>query len=66
MIKKCKMLYGEGRRPVTAELSIGEDLVDSYFTSAVFEDSGEYLNESQLLILESDMLTLLEDEVFYE
>lgn len=66
MIKKCKMLYGDNRRPITAELSLAEELSDSYFTSAVFEDTGEYLNESQLLILESEMLSILEDEVFYE
>lgn len=60
-MKEYRMVYGKLREPVIATLYIESGFKDSYVAEAVFENTGEYLKETELLLLEAQNADLIHD-----
>lgn len=60
-MREYRMVYGKLREPVIATLYIESGFRDSYVAEAVFENTGEYLREHEILLLEAQNADLIHE-----
>ena len=60
-MREYRMVYGKLKEPVIATLYVESGFKDSYVAEAVFENTGEYLREHELLLLEAQNADLIHE-----
>lgn len=58
---KTVLSFGKNGEKVVADLQITGELQTSYIAEAIYEDSGEYLSETEILKLESSYKDLIRE-----
>ncbi|NBU33868.1 hypothetical protein EBZ38_03485 [bacterium] len=48
-----RLIYGSLNEPVLAKIHVEEGFKNAYVAEAVFEETGEYLSETEVLLLEA-------------
>lgn len=52
-MRQLRLVYGKLKEPVNAMVHVECNVRDAYVAEAVFENTGAYLNETELLLLEA-------------
>lgn len=60
-MREYRMIYGKLREPVIATVYVESGFKDAYVVEAVFENTGEYLREHEVLLLEAQNADLIHD-----
>lgn len=60
-MREYRMIYGKLKEPVIATIYVESGFKDAYVVEAVFENTGEYLREHEVLLLEAQNADLIHE-----